>query len=200
MMMRNIPGILVVFMASLAYSSDKIGSAFFGLDYLPDNEYNETSSGVYRLQRSGFNVGFYFPLNFHFVEAHYKVGATTHQIEKRGWDWTGLIQKDESALYDKHASFINEILIGKEVQAMGDFTVLPQLGLGFQLDALNQDGDSPIGGIVYSDLYADFSARFRHGLKYFGVEMIVNYQYSLIPSWSGYEATDRIAASLGIYK
>jgi hypothetical protein len=197
---RNIPGIVVLFLASLGNSADNIGSVYFGLDYLPNNEYNETSSGVYRLQRSGFNVGIFFPVNIPFVEAHYKVGATTHQIEKRGWDWTGGIQKDESPLYDKHASFINEILMGKESRTIGHFTVLPQLGLGFQIDALNQDGDSPVGGIVYSDLYADFSTRLRHQLKYAGIELIINYQYSLLPSWSGYEATDRIAASVGVFR
>lgn len=197
---RNSIVFLGVFMASLGFPADKIGSVFLGLDYLPNNEYNETSSGVYRLQRSGFNAGFYIPVNLPFVEAHYKIGATTHQIEKRGWDWTGVIQKDESPLYEKHASFINEILVGKEIQSGEYFTVLPQFGLGFQLDALNQDGDSPVGGIVYSDLYADFSTRLRHKFEFVGVEFIANYQYSLIPSWSGYEATDRIAASVGIFK
>lgn len=187
-------------MASAVFSIDKVGSIFIGMDYLPNNEYNETASGVYRLQKSGFGFGLFVPLNLPYVDSHLKVKASTHRIEKRAWDWAGIIQKDESALYDKHASALNEILIGKEIGTGNKMSILPQLGLGFQLDALNQNGDSPVGGIVYSGLFTDFSGRFRYRFEYFGLETIVNYQLCLIPSWSGYEATDRIAVSLAIFK
>ncbi len=192
--------ILVLFLGSVGFSADKIGSIFIGLDYLPNNEYNETASGVYRLQNSGFAIGIFVPLNFPYVDSHYKVKASTHRIQKRGWDWAGEIQKETSHLYDKHASALNEILIGKEIKTGRHMTVLPQLGIGFQLDALNQDGDSPVGGVVYSDIFTDFSTRIRHQFKNFGVEVNGNYQYCIVPSWSGYEATDRIAASFAIFK
>ncbi|MEO7424455.1 MAG: hypothetical protein ABI036_04660 [Fibrobacteria bacterium] len=192
--------ILALFSASFCFPIDKVGSLFIGMDYLPNNEYNETAAGVYKLQKPGFAVGAFVPLNLPYVDAHFKVKASTHRIEKRAWDWSGLIHKDESSLYDKHASALNEILFGKEVRTGNSVTILPQLGLGFQLDALNQDGDSPVGGIVYSDLFTDFSSRFRYRFKRFGFEAIVNYQLCLIPSWSGYEATDRLAFSLGIFK
>lgn len=192
--------LLIGFLASLALSSDKVGSVFLGADVLPENEYNETASGVYRLQRLGITVGIFVPLNLPFLDAHYKIKASTHKIGKRAWDWNGGTQKGESALYDKHASALNEILVGKEVLTGNRIAILPQLGLGFQLDALNQNGDSPVGGIVYSNLFADFSGRFRHRFHSFGLEAIANFQLCLIPSWSGYEATDRISVSLGIFK
>jgi hypothetical protein len=192
--------VAVLFWVAACFPKDKIGSVFIGLDYLPDNEYNETSSGVYRLQNSGVAIGFFVPLNLPYFDSDYKVKASTHKIEKRAWDWSGTIRKDASALYDRHASALNEILFGKEFVAGKNMAVLPQLGLGFQLDALNQDGDSPVGGIVYSDLFTDFSVRFRYPFKYFGIEAIANYQLSLIPSWSGYEATDRLAVSFGFFK
>jgi hypothetical protein len=200
--MHRIKSILffVLIPVSSGFSSDKIGSLFIGLDYLPDNEYNETASGVYRLQKSGLTAGFFIPLGFPYVDAHYKVKASTHPIEKRAWDWQGAIQKSETALYDWHASALNEILFGKEMRAGRDVSILPQLGLGFQLDALNQNGDSHVGGIVYSGLFSDFSSRIRFPFKHFGVEAIVNYQLCLIPSWSGYEATDRLALAFAVFK
>jgi hypothetical protein len=190
----------MVFLPSVGFSIDKVGAIFVGVDYLPNNEYNETASGVYRLRNTGFAVGLFVPLNLPFVDSHFKVKASSHRIEKRAWDWAGVIQKDEPALYDKHASALNEILFGKEINTGKSMSILPQLGLGFQLDALNQDGDSPVGGIVYSDLFSDFSARFRYHFNNFGLEAIWNYQLCLIPSWSGYEATDRIAVSFAIFK
>ena len=199
-MMGNKIAMLVAFFASFGFPLDEVGALFVGIDYLPDNEYNETAAGVYKLQKSGFAVGAFVPLNLPYVDAHFKVKATTHRIEKRAWDWPGLIHRDESSLYDKHASALNEILFGKEMRTGNSVTILPQLGLGFQLDALNQDGDSRVVGIVYSDLFTDFSSRFRYRFKSFGLEAIVNYQLCLIPSWSGYEATDRLAFSLAIFK
>jgi hypothetical protein len=191
---------LVVYLSSAGFSADKIGSVFSGVDYLPDNEYNETRAGVYKLQHLGIAAGFFLPLNIPYVDAHFKLKASMHQIEKRAWDWASVINKDESALFDKHVSGLNEILIGKEIASWNKFSILPQLGLGLQLDALTQNGDSPVGGIVYSDVFSDFSSRFRYRFTNFGLEFIVNYQLSLIPSWSGYEATDRISASFAIYK
>jgi hypothetical protein len=192
--------VFVLLFGSSCFSTDKVGSLFIGLDYLTNNEYNETASGVYQLQNSGFSAGFFIPLNLPYFDSHYKVKASMHRIEKRAWDWSGAIQKDNSALYDKHASALNEILFGKEIKVGRSIAVLPQLGLGFQLDALNQDGDSPVGGIVYSDLFSDLSSRIRYRFKYFGLEAIANYQICLIPSWSGYEATDRLAVSFAIFK
>jgi hypothetical protein len=187
-------------MTAVGSASDKMGSVFLGLDYLPDNEYNETRAGVYNLQPLGVALGFFLPLNVPVVDAHFKVKASTHEIEKRAWDWAGTIHKDEAALFDRHVSALNEILIGKEIISRIKVAILPQIGLGVQLDALTQNGDSPVGGIVYSDLFSDFSSRFRYRFKTFGLEAIVNYQLCLVPSWGGYEATDRIAVSLAIFK
>ena len=196
----KIPALLIVSMTAVGSAADKMGSVFLGLDYLPDNEYNETRAGVYNLQPVGLALGFFLPLNVPVVDAHFKVKASTHEIEKRAWDWAGTIHKDEAALFDRHVSALNEILIGKEIISRIKVSILPQVGLGIQLDALTQNGDSPVGGIVYSDLFSDFSSRFRYRFKSFGLEAIVNYQLSLVPSWSGYEATDRIAVSLAIFK
>lgn len=192
--------LLIAVMTAVGMAADQIGSVFSGLDYLPDNEYNETRAGVYKLQPFGIAAGFFLPLNFTVVDAHFKVKASTHGIEGRAWDWAGTIQKDEAALYDRHVSALNEILIGKEIRSWNRVSILPQIGLGIQLDALTQNGDSPVGGIVYSDLYADFSGRFRYRFRSFGWEAIANYQVCLVPSWRGYEATDRIAVSLAIFK
>lgn len=191
---------LLLLAASAAFSGDKVGSVFSGVDYLPNNEYDETSAGVYRLGRAGFAVGFMVPLNFPFADSHLKVKASTHRIGKRAWDWEGKIRKDESALYDRHASALNELLIGKDIATGRNTSILPQLGLGFQLDALDQDGDSPVGGIVYSGLFSDFSGRFRYRFRGFGLEAMANYQFCLLPSWNGYEATDRLAISLGAFR
>jgi len=64
--------VLFLIAESAVFSADKIGSVFIGLDYLPNNEYNETASGVYWLERSGFAAGIFIPLNFPYVDSHYK--------------------------------------------------------------------------------------------------------------------------------
>jgi len=189
----------VASLTAVCFSADRIGSVFLGLDYLPDNEYNETRSGVYKLFPVGPTIGFFIPLNIPVVDAHFKVKASTHEIEKRAWDWAGTIHQDDAALYDWHVSGLNEILIGKEIVFRNNISILPQLGPGIQLDALNQNGDSRVGGIVYAGFFSDFSSRIRYHFKRFGIEAIVNYQLCLIPSWSGYEATDRAAISFALF-
>lgn len=182
------------------YSGDKIGGLFVGADYLPNNEYNETSSGVYKLQKPGISIGVLIPIGLPFFDYYYKVKASTHSIESRGWDWSGQIQKDEAALYDRHASFVNEILVGKDMPISERTSIMPLIGVGYQLDALNQDGDSPVGGIVYSCLYSDISAMIRYRLDKFGVGILANYQLGVLPSWEGYEATDRLSISAVLFK
>jgi hypothetical protein len=191
---------LIMVLSSAGFAADKIGSVFIGADYLPDNKYDETRSGVYRLQKVGFAGGFYLPLNLPVVDAHFKLKASVHGIEARAWDRAGTRGKDDAALYDRHAAALNEILIGKEIATGGTSSFLPQLGFGLQMDALDQDGDSSVGGIVYSAFFSDISGRLRYRWGRFGLEAILNYQYCLVPSWSGYEATDRLAVSLAVFK
>lgn len=153
-----------------------------------------------KLQKVGLSFGILIPINFPFFDYDYKVKVSTHQIDKRGWDWSGEIQRDHAGLYDKHASAINEILIGKEVSNSNRFRVTPQIGLGYQLDALDQGGDSPIGGIVYGCLFTDFSSVLRYEMNDCGIGVMGNYQPCAIPSWDGYEATDRLSLSILLFK
>jgi hypothetical protein len=196
---QKIP-LVVASLIGVCFPRDKVGSLLVGADFLPNNEYNETSSGVYKLQKTGISFGFLIPINVPLLDLDYKVKASTHQIDKRGWDWSGEIQRDPAGLYDKHASVLNEILIGKELPIDDRMGILPQIGIGYQLDALNQDGDSHIGGIVYSCLFTDFSSAFRYRISEFGIGAMANYQLCAIPSWDGYEATDRISFSILLFK
>lgn len=177
---------MVAVLSASCFPKDKFGSVIVGTDYLPNIEYNETSSGVYRLQKVGLAIGVLFPINMPFFDTYYKVKVSTHQIDKRAWNWSENIQKDPAGLYDKHASAINEILVGKEVPIGNRVSFLPQIGVGYQLDALNQDGDSPIGGIVYSCLYTDFSSALRYKINGVGIGVMGNYQLGMLPSWDGY--------------
>jgi hypothetical protein len=54
---------MLLAMTTIAWAKDEIGCVFVGLDVLPNNEYNETRAGVYRLQRPGVAFGFMFPVN-----------------------------------------------------------------------------------------------------------------------------------------
>jgi hypothetical protein len=200
MFRKRIAICFMVIFHSVAHSNDQLGSIFMGADYLTDNEYNETHAGVYKLQKTGFALGMFLPIQVSGIDCHYKIKVSTHSIERRAWDWSGSIQRDDAALFDRHVSALNEILVGKEIKVGGTLFVLPQIGLGVQLDALDQNDDSPVGGIVYSVLFTDLSSRLRHQFRSFGAEIIGNYQIGVLPSWKGYEATDRIAIALGLYK
>lgn len=192
--------IAIATVIGVCFPRDKTGSLFFGADYLPNNEYNETRAGVYKLRKTGFSFGFLIPINLPLLDVHYKVKASTHQIDERGWDWSGEIQWNSAALYDNHASALNELLVGKEFPINDRLRFLPQIGVGYQLDALNQDGDSPVGGIVYSCLFTDFSSAIRYRISDFGIGAMGNYQLCMVPSWDGYEATDRMSFSILFFK
>lgn len=192
--------VLTGLIVSIGFSSDKIGAFFIGADFLPNNEYNETSSGVYQLQRTGLSLGILIPLNVPYLDCHIKIKASTHEIEKKGWDWEGTIQKNSAGLFDRHASAVNELLIGREYFVKQQVSVLPQFGVGFQLDALNQDGDSSVNGIVYSCLFTDYSVMWRYHFEKMGVGLLSHFQWGVLPSWDGYEATNRISLSMLIFR
>lgn len=184
---------------TIAKAEDEIGGVFFGIDILPNNEYNETRSGVYRLQKPGAAFGLLIPINLPFLDCHYRVKISIHKIKTRAWDWQGQIQQPLGPLFDKHISVLNELLIGKEFRRQRPIGFLPQLGLGVLFDGLYQDDDSPVGGVVYHCLFVDFASTLRYHFKKLGMGIMVNYQLSVRPSWDGYEATDRIAVSCIVF-
>lgn len=181
-------------------TGDQIGGILVGVDYLPINRYSETASGVYKLQRPGFALGILIPIRLPVLGFYYKVKASTHAIASRDWNRYNQTQRDESALYDRHASLVNEILMGKNIPMTNQTSIMPLIGIGYQLDALNQDGDSPVVGIVYSCLYADMAAMARYRFEGFGVGVLANYQMGILPSWEGYEATDRLSLAMVLFK
>jgi hypothetical protein len=190
----------ILIFATVIRAKDEIGGLFAGVDILPNNEYNETRSGIYQLQRVGAAFGLIIPFNLPLLDCHYRIKLSVHGIKEKAWGWQGQYQGPEEDLYDRHLSAANEILVGKEFKSGNRIGLLPQLGLGVLLDGLYQDNDSRVGGVVYHCLFTDFSVTLRYHLRNFGMGITSNYQASVRASWEGYTATDRVAFSCCIFK
>jgi hypothetical protein len=192
----------IFFIFSSIFGKDEIGSVFIGLDYLPNNEYNETRSGVYKLSKNGISFGVTIPINVPVLDYRYKIKLSKHAVADRAWAWEGTYSGLMKDLYDKHISVLNEFLIGKEfrLNTFHKLGLLPEIGLGVLFDGLYQDGDSPVGGIVYHCLFIDGSFSIRYHLNNIGIGILLNYQKSIRPSWDGYEATDRFCISYSIFR
>jgi hypothetical protein len=196
--------IFILFLMGVGYPKDKIGSLLIGVDYYTGKVSYNTSHENYAVENIGLSFGAQFPINISFVDVEYKVKVSTHQIES--WPMFdqrfGSNQRDNSGYQTNNntVEVSNAILIGKELPFRNHLSLLPQIGLGYQLSGLDRNDNFYLGGGVCNCWVTNLSSSFRYDMSTFGIGIMVDFQTFPIASLELYEFTKQISILILLFK
>jgi len=181
---------VLVLLCVLPAEAEDIGSVQMGINVLINNQFCDGSWRKFEVQPIGIAVGFLLPINFPYVDAHYKVRVASHDIKEVRYKNSYYTESND---FKKYATGINELLIGKKIQIRNSIDLLPQIGFGFIAETIYKKRGV---GIVYDLFFIDFSVLFRYSFDDFGVGLMVNYENGFLTSKEDYQAKQRINIAL----
>ena len=167
-----------------------------GNDYLINNKYDITGNGKYKLSKSGISIGILIPIDFKYLNAFYKAEITLHDIIYRDFRYQSRYN-DYDLLFNKHISGVNEILLGKQIKLTESSIIVPQIGIGFQIESLYRDTPrNSYESITYNSVLFDIAFSYYYSFNQISIGSMINWSQGIKQSTFVYEATDRIGLSL----